>query len=461
MFNWSIRPLYSNFFWHKYCILNIAADEKIIWEGNKLELELRKINIEDMIFGEKTYVKEGILYINKQEIVELILEDERLATATIDIAKPGDSIRIIPVKDVIEPRAKLKGEAFPGIDGTLNEVGRGITYALKNCAVITTGPIVGFQEGIIDMRGPLAEYTPFSKLYNLVLIINKKENISPYEHEEAIRVAGIKVAHFIAKKCLEYNFYESEHFIWNNYPQKLKEYPELPKVVYVYQCIAQGLLHDTYFYGKDAKYMIPTMISPLEVMDGALVSGNCVSAGSKTTTYHHQNNAIIKECFKRHGKEINFTGVILTPMTTILADKYRNSIITSNIAEMLGAEGVIQSQEGFGNPTTDLMMICKRLENKGIKTVLISNEDAGVDGKSESLPDGTIEANAIVSTGNSNARIRIPPMDKVLGDLDALEHITGGFEGSRQEDGSLIIEIHGIIGSHNLQGYSYLGAVTI
>ena len=27
-------------------------------------------------------------------------------------------------------------------------------------AVVTTGKIVGFQEGIIDMTGPGAEYTP-------------------------------------------------------------------------------------------------------------------------------------------------------------------------------------------------------------------------------------------------------------------------------------------------------------
>ena len=118
-------------------------------------------------------------------------------------AKPGDSTRIIPVKDVIEPRAKLKGDAFPGTDGKLDEVGRGVTYALKGCAVVTTGPIVGFQEGIIDMSGPLAKYTPFSKLNNLVLNIKKKESVSPHEHEEAIRLAGIKVAHYIARQCIE------------------------------------------------------------------------------------------------------------------------------------------------------------------------------------------------------------------------------------------------------------------
>lgn len=426
-----------------------------------MKLDLRKIHIKDIAFGEKISVDNGTLYINKEEIAKVILEDERLSKVTMNIAKPGDSIRIIPVKDVIEPRAKVDGEIFPGIDGKLEEVGSGITYALKDCAVVTTGPIVGFQEGIIDMKGPLAEYTPFSKLNNLVLNIKKKENVSPHEHEEAVRIAGIKVAQYIAKQCLECEVDESETVIWDDFTVKAKEYPELPKVVYVYQCISQGLLHDTYFYGRDSKEMIPTLINPLEIIDGALISGSCVSAGSKTTTYHHQNNAVIRECFKRHGKEINFMGIVLSPMTTMLDDKYRNALITSRLVEMIGADGAIQSQEGFGNPTTDLMMICKRLENKGIKTVLISNEDAGVDGKSEPLPDGTIEADAIVSTGNSNANLHIPPMDKVLGDLGALEHITGGFEGSRQEDGSLIVEIHGIMGSHNLQGYSRLGAVTI
>ncbi len=426
-----------------------------------MELKIRNIKIKDIKFGLTTKIENEILTVFKDEIQELLLEDERILEVDINIARPGESIRIIPVKDVIEPRAKLDGEAFPGMDGSLEEVGRGITYALKNCSVITTGPIVGFQEGIIDMKGPLSEYTPFSKLNNLVVNIKKKDGVNQHEHEEAVRIGGIKVAHYIGKKALDYENYEEEVYKWDSLKVKINEYTNLPKVAYVYQCVGQGLLHDTYFYGKDIKTMVPTMINPLEIFDGALISGNCVSAGSKTTTYHHQNNAVINECFKRHGKEINFIGVVLNPMTTFLADKYRNAIITSRTVEMLGVDGVIQSQEGFGNPTTDLMMICKRLENKGIKTVLISNEDAGVDGKSESLPDGTIEANAMVSTGNSNATLRIPAMDVVLGDLGALEHITGGFEGSRQDDGSLVIEIHGILGSHNLQGFGYLSAETI
>lgn len=426
-----------------------------------MELELRYNYVKDIVMSDTTKFENGILSVNTQELRMLLMEDDRIEDVGFDVAKPGDSVRILPVKDVVEPRCKIDGDGFPGLVGEIYEAGRGTTYVLKNAAVVTTGPIVGFQEGIIDMSGPLADYTPFSKLFNLVISIVKKTGVTPHEHEEVVRLAGVRAANYLAKACIPFGYEDSEIIKWGSLDDKNHEYKDLPKVAYVYQCVGQGLLHDTYFYGKDSKLMLPTPINPLEAFDGALVSGHCVSAGSKTTTYHHQNNAVIKECFKRHGKEINFIGAVVSPMTTVLQDKYRNSMLTAKIVELMGADGAIQSQEGFGNPTTDLMMICKRLENKGIKTVMISNEDAGVDGKSESLPDGVDEADAIVSTGNSNARIRIPRMDRIIGDLDALEHITGGFVGSRQEDGSLIVEIHGIIGSHNLQGYSYLSATTV
>lgn len=425
-------------------------------------LELRKIQIKDIIISDIDKIENDILYFNPDSLAVLIKEDKRIKSVSFDIARPGESVRIVPVKDVIEPRAKLNGETFDGTFGEqMAELGSGVTYVMSGCAVVTTGPIVGFQEGIIDMSGPAAEYSIFSKLNNIVMVIEKESNVSPHDHEEAVRKAGIKAAKYIGNIGLEYDKYEREVFDWKNIGEKYKEFEDLPKVVYIYNCMSQGLLHDTYFYGRDSKFMIPTIITPTEVMDGALVSGNCVSPGSKTTTYHHLNNSVIKECMKKHGKDINFMGIVLNPLMTTLKEKYRNCVLTSRYAQMLGAEGVLISQEGFGNPTTDLMIVCQSLENKGIKTVIITNEDAGADGMSESLPDSVNEAVAIVSTGNSNATIMLPKMDKTIGVLKDIEKTTGGNVDSIQDDGRLLIEIHGIMGSHNLQGNTKLSAITI
>lgn len=406
-------------------------------------------------------IAQGVLTINEKSVIDLIKEDKRIKDVEIQIAKPGESVRILPVKDVIEPRAKPEGDTFPGVCSEIEEAGFGITCALKGCAVVTTGPIVGFQEGLIDMSGPGAEYTIFSRLNNIVIQIFKADSTDQHEHEQAVREAGIKAARYIGRIALTCEDYFAETLEWKNIGEKYREYPELPKVVYVYNCMAQGLLHDTYYYGRDAKMMVPALLNPSEVADGAVVSGNCVSPGSKTTTYHHQNNAVIAECLARHGKDINFMGIILNPLMITLKEKYRDCMLAVKYAEMLGADGAIISQEGFGNPTTDLMITCRELENKGIKTVIITNEDAGSDGMSESLPDIVSEADAIISTGNSNATVMLPKMDRIIGQLAEISRVTGGNVNSIQEDGKLLVEVHGIMGSHNLQGNTQLSAITI
>ncbi len=428
-----------------------------------MSLELRKVNVKDVVLGKESKIADDIVYVNTEELKSLVLEDQRIKSVSFDLAKPGESVRILPVKDVIEPRAKLEGgEAFPGmLSEEMSGGGKGITYALKGCVVTTTGPIVGFQEGLIDMSGPGAEFTIFSKYINIVMIIDKNEDVDAHEHEEVVRIAGVKAAHYIGKIALGYDKYDKVVYEWPSIGERYAMYPGLPKVAYVCNCMAQGLLHDTYFYGRDTKRLVPTMVSPLEFMDGALVSGNCVSPGSKTTTFHHLNNAVIDELFNRHGKDLNFVGLVLNPMMVTLKEKYRGAMLVGQLVESLGVEAALITQEGFGNPTTDLMMACKTLEDNGIKTVIITNEDAGTDGMSESLPDMVKEANAIVTTGNSNATILLPKVDRVIGKLLDIERVTGGNVDSIKPDGTLLVEIHGIMGSHNLQGNTLLTAITI
>jgi glycine reductase len=221
---------------------------------------------------------------------------------------------------------------------------------------------------------------------------------------------------------------------------------------------SQGLLHDTYVYGVDAKKIIPTFIYPTEVMDGAIVSGNCVSACDKNTTFHHLNNPIIRDLYERHGRDINFIGIIITNENVTLADKQRSSNYTAKLVELIGADGVIISEEGFGNPDTDLIMNCTKIEDKGIKTVIVADEYAGRDGMSQSLADADPRADAMVTVGNANEVVTLPKMDRVIGDIEAVEVIAGGFSGSINEDGSITVEIQAITGSTNELGYSLLTA---
>ena len=424
-----------------------------------MKLELGKIEIDDIKFSNKTEIDNGILKVNKEELMEKI-DDDRITSIEFNIVKPGDNVRIIPVKDVIEPRVKVEGDGgvFPGFISDNKMVGEGKTLALKGATVMTTGKIVGFQEGIVDMAGPGADYTPFSKYNNLVITCEVEEDIEQHEHEEILRMVGLKAASYLGECAKDVEPDSVETYEHKPFLEAAEEYPDLPKVGYVYMLQSQGLLHDTYVYGVDAKEIIPTLISPTEVMDGAIISGNCVSACDKNATYVHQNNPVIEDLYERHGKDINFMGVIISNENVTLGDKERSSNYVAKLAEQMGIDAAIVSEEGFGNPDADLIMNCNNLEEKGIETVLITDEFAGRDGASQSLADATPNADAVVTAGNANMTITLPAMDKVIGHQKFADVIAGGFDGSLNDDGSITVEIQAITGSTNELGFHNLTA---
>lgn len=425
-----------------------------------MKLELGKIFINDIQFAQKTKVIDSVLYVYKREVEEIVLSDDRIKSVNVDIARPGESVRIAPVKDVIEPRVKVFGEGsiFPGILNKVKTVGSGRTNALKGACVVTGGNIVAFQEGIIDMSGPIAQYTPFSMTNNLCIMMEPKDNLEAHSYEQAARMAGLRVATYLGEVGRDVE--PDEVIVYETKPirEQIKEYPNLPTVAYVHMLQSQGLLHDTYYYGVDAKQIVPTLMYPTEIMDGAIISGNCVAPCDKVTTYHHLNNPVIEDLYKRHGKDLNFVGVILTNENVFLMDKERSSDMVAKLVEYLGIDGVIITEEGYGNPDTDLMMNCKKCTDVGADVVLITDEFPGRDGKSQSVADATKEADAVVSCGQGNLVVHFPAMDKIIGTLEYVEMMIGGYKGCLNEDGSMDAELQIIIASTIANGYNHLTA---
>jgi len=80
-------------------------------------LELHKVKVRDVRWGDATKVEGGVLYVDKTSALEEV-KDDAFAKVDLELARPSESTRIIPVKDCIEPRVKLSGgngkEYFPG-----------------------------------------------------------------------------------------------------------------------------------------------------------------------------------------------------------------------------------------------------------------------------------------------------------------------------------------------------------
>lgn len=434
-----------------------------------MRLEIGNFYVKDVVFGNELSYEDGILTIEKEAALNYIRQDERITEAELYIAKPGDQIRMCPVKEAIEPRVRPDGRsAFPGYTGDMTRAGEGVTYALKNCSVLVVGRHWGgFQDGIIDMSGEGQKYTLFGQLMNIVLVADTNEEFEKHEQQkknDALRRAGHKLAEYIANCVKELEPEETEVFDLGAMIKRGEEVEKLPSVVYVMQPQSQmeELGYNDLAYGWDMNRMLPTVMHPNEVLDGAIVSGSFMPVSSKWSTYDFQNCPNIKALYKEHGKTINFLGVIMSNLNVALEQKERAALYVAQIANTLGADGAVVAEEGYGNPDADFVGCIVALEDAGVKTVGISNECTGRDGQSQPLVTLDEKCDAIVSCGNVSELIELPPMETVLGELQALgrDGLSGGWAAdeklgpSVREDGSIIMENNSMFCGDQVCGWS-------
>lgn len=195
--------------------------------------------------------------------------------------------------------------------------------------------------------------------------------------------------------------------------------PDLPRIVYIDQLHQQGLMAQTFFYGKHTQGLEPTILHPNEMLDGALVNGNYRAPG-RAVTYAHTHNYIVRELYRRHGTEVNFLGVVIgRGWQDTQLFKERQGWMMARVACLMGAQSAILSADvggTGGNNTIDFMQTIKACERMGIATVAIMQEFGNPDGSDPTLVDYVPEANAIVSVGGIGWRIPpAPAVSRVLG----------------------------------------------
>jgi len=434
-----------------------------------MKMELHKATIHGVEWGDQTTIKDHILYVNKEEAISYARNDDsRIKKITLHLARPGESIRIMPTKDVVEPRCKIgdEGSIFPGIIGEMGQAGIGKTFAIKGAAVVitqmNTPTSICKTGGFIDMSGPAAEFCYFSKTFNLVVNVDVTDEVKfalqKEDMDDACLKAGYRLAVYLAESCKDCEPDEIESY-------ELGETDlELPGVVYVLQLLGQNeVLVDFFLYGEiGGSHMLPTVLHPNELFDGAIVTSIgcfCTAAADKFTTFELQNNPIVEELYSRHGKDLRFLGVIVESEVTTRSGKIRNALFASKSASLLGAKGAIQTTSGHGNPDEDLMLICKFLENMGIKSVIVSSEMGGRDGRSPALASWVPECNAMVSTGNMHELLAIPKkMEQFIGNEESQTLLEVAVDKSPTEKDMIYTEMNLILSSLNQGGFNHLSA---
>ncbi|MDP6455525.1 MAG: glycine/sarcosine/betaine reductase component B subunit, partial [SAR202 cluster bacterium] len=75
-----------------------------------MRLELANFQTDEARISDTTRWSNGVLEINADEILEPIRQNLLVDSVEIEIALPGQSTRIVTVRDVIEPRVKQSGD---------------------------------------------------------------------------------------------------------------------------------------------------------------------------------------------------------------------------------------------------------------------------------------------------------------------------------------------------------------
>jgi glycine reductase complex component B subunit alpha and beta len=389
-----------------------------------VRLELGTFPVAEARFGSPTRYAGGVLEIDRDAILAAVREDPLVAEVSLDVVRPGESVRIWPVRDVVEPRVKVDGPGitYPGWFGrSIETVGRGRTHRLAGVGVVEVSSVNwhdaggDFVDEYIDMAGPWASLIPQAKLVNVCCVVEPEPSLAIPTQNEVVHRATLTVADRLAAAVRGLAPPEVETFELGPAPASL------PGVVYI-QCVhsPQAMSHSehtfcTGTYGM-TRLTSPWLLHPNEILDGALSGPYRTMFATSWTVV---NNPVLLELYRRHARTLRFLGVIVfrTEWTT-QHEKDLMAEQAGKLARLVGADGAIVTWDAGGNEFIEVIHAIRACERLGVKTVFLTSEDSAEGGASTMLKP-VPEADAIVSTGFFNTRYLelglMPPVERVIG----------------------------------------------
>ena len=390
-----------------------------------MPLELAEFPVSRLRFARMFHYEAGVFTIDDRELSDLVRQDERIENISFALAHPGDRVRITGIRDIVEPRVKVTGQAqvFPGTLSPVQPVGSGRTHRLSGMAVIATAIFEGAaraglavqRSAILDMWGPGAEGSRFAKLATLILMIQLQPGLSDWDAHVAIQTTELKVARRLAEVTIGLA------------PERVKRFDNssmtggLPRVVLIQGCLtnSQGAHSNMSYYGMLMRESLATVMHPNELLDGAIAVCATRAVAYFPVTWDWQNHPIVLGLYREHGKRLSFAGMILE---RIQFDTFHGKEViahnTACLAQQLGADGAIVAWTGSGNAFVDVMLTIQACEKRGISTTLVTYEFGGKDGRDSPLLYYVPEANAAVSTGTRDRWLELPAPEGVASPYD-------------------------------------------
>lgn len=378
-------------------------------------LQIDYVRVHDVQFGEKTALANGLLILNKDEALKIVASD-LFGSVDIKIAKPGESCRILGIHDVMQPRCKADDpeKSYPGIWGKLAPAGEGRTVALKGVVVSDIYYAKCNIKYYMDMGGPCSQYSNFSRHVHVCVDATPGEGVSDATYAEALKHASLSLNVFLAKLAINEQADETEIF------ERIPVSPDkkLPKVAYLVTHMAS---HDTWtflYYGQSALNFLPFIVQPTEILDGAMIWRYW------EPNYFLQNEVYIKELMARHGKDLEFMGIVFANNVMRIDAKDTMGMIAATLCkETLGADCVMLNKSGMGHCQLDSALAFNWCQKLGMPSVLnlsaVSNDQPG-----DMLVIADPQVDAVINSGR-NWDLEHPKVERLIGEKANVPSLLG------------------------------------
>ena len=369
--------------------------------------------VDELALGESTSYDGGRLTVSEAAASAALGDDPAIGTLRLQCVSPGESARIVGVLDAVQPCTKAAGGGgvFPGFVAPAKPPGRGDTHILRGAAVLAAGYLPRAQEAVVDMSGPVAALSPLAATHNLVVEFEPAADAAWEDVEAALRRAVLRLAVHVADAAIE-----AEPDAVEELPDPSGQAPDgRSRVAVVTNIQTQGKFKDVFVYGRSFGSGLPTFLDPGELDDGAVVSGQYGHPSLKNPTFMHQNHPVVAALRARHGVDVSFAGLVISPEPVDAGQKELVSAHAARVCAAAGWDAAVVTKEGGGNADGDVSLKMDALEDAGIAAVGLFAEMAGADGTGPPIVVPPERATAMVSTGNYDERLVLPAVERALG----------------------------------------------
>lgn len=418
------------------------------------------------VVGSGTRLTNGRLMVDPTELAAMVEEDRRIRAARVHVVQPGDDVRLVHVLDVVQPIARMNGgkqSVFPGILAPPGEIGMGPVLRVNGIKVTVLGVIPAVdsfftqQEGILEMSDRSADLSPLTHEPHVVLDLIADPDLEPMAAAESYRNAALVVARYIGEVAAGNGHREGVLADVPSVSAPVSRPGRPLRLIHICEVSAFGSLFDTLIVGRSARGMLPTILSPHAMAGGAVVSADYHYAGQRNYTCYYQANPVENAIKAAVPGRFEFLGTVVLPVGGDDTKKRAGAAFAAHLADLSGAEGAVITAVAGGNAHLDVMFAVRECERRNIPTVLSIVEMAGPTGADPGMVDTVPEADLMVSTGNREELVLLPPPGSVLGGdhlLDGPQDESGGEDAT----GELRVPLRTIVASNNEMGAWRIGA---